>query len=264
MKKDLKLEKNEELIKNRLFILILLIAYPAYILHSFVISPIYTMVYSNIVYNGTWVPLALDLLLVIIDIAVIFFLAAMVIYGLCRLPEQAMRSSIIIAILAPLFKNALKMIISPFIDGIPSLGQLFLDIYSLAVSCVLEMLQIAAIVFISYKFIKIYKERKLIIDKAAERLGKENVPSTSLLPFEKAYSKQNPLQVSALISGITVSAIRVVMLLIHDLNTGFVLTNISAVLMFFGSYILEIIVGLLGYLFMLYLFISIDSRLNNN
>lgn len=246
-------------LKKRLFLMVLLAVYPICILQSCVLSPIYTITDSNVSYDI--LPIVLKYLGIVIDIFNIFFSLSIVIYGLIRYSLSEIRSTFIMVIAAPLLKNLLKLLLSPIVDGKPSVEFFLMDMYSLGLSAVLEIIQLLVIIYVVYKFvIAKYKEKVARINKAADRLGKDKIPSTAILPFEGMLDIKNPLQFGALISSIIVVAVRVIMLVIHDINMKWFPADINNALIFFGGYIIEIVVGLLGYFLMIYVFISIGAN----
>ena len=255
MNNSVVLNERDLKLKKRLFSIILYIAYPAYILHSCIVSPLYTITDSNVAYKGI-LSLSFRFLYEVIDLFVIFLSLAVMIYGLCRLGGRKMRSVIALAMVAPVFKYLLKIIVSPFVDGFVDIDQFFMDIYTLAISGGLEILQLAVIVLLSYIGIKKYRERADAISKAYERLSDKSKVNygESLLPFEKIVGIKNPLQKGALISAVIILAIRIVMHVINDLATY---ANIVFNMLFFLPYILSLVAGVLGYLLMLYVFINI-------
>ena len=255
MKNNVVLNERDLKLKKRLFSVILYIIYPAYILHSCVISPLYTITDSNVAYKGI-ISLLLRFVYEVIDLFVIFLSLSVIIYGLCRLGLKNMRSSITVALLAPVFKYVLKIIVSPFIDGFVDLDQFMMDMYTLAISGGLEILQLTVILLLSYIGIKKYRERAEILSKAYDRLSDKSKVrySEELLPFEKIVGMKNPLQRSAIISAAIVFAFRIAMHVINDLSTY---ANIVFNMLFFLPYILSLAAGVLGYLLMLYVFINI-------
>ena len=258
MKNNVVLNERDLKLKKRLFSVILYIIYPAYILHSCVISPLYTITDSNVAYKGI-ISLSLRFVYEVIDLFVIFLSLSVIIYGLCRLGLKNMRSSITVALLAPVFKYVLKIIVSPFIDGFVDLDQFMMDMYTLAISGGLEILQLTVILLLSYIGIKKYREKRELIEKAYTKLSDKTkvVYNAELLPFEKIFGVNNPLQLGALISAIIVFVVRVIMHLVNDLATYY---NIVFNMLFFLPYILSLIVGVLGYLMMIYVFINIGLQ----
>ena len=81
-----------------------------------------------------------------------------------------------------------------------------------------------------------------------------------LIPFKKAISTKNPLQYGALVSGIIVMSVRLLMRLINDVRY---LTSITFDMLFFLPYILALLSGIVGYLLMIYTFISLEPNNKN-
>lgn len=237
MNKDISLNKQDAGLKRRLLFIALFIVYPACIINSCIVSPIHTITDSNVAYRV--LPLVFYFLGIIIDLFIIFISLATGIYGMYRLPVDKIRSLIILVLLAPVFKNTLKLVMSPIIDGMPTLNNFIVDIYSLAISGLLEVLQLAVVLFIAYKAIK--------------RRNKE----IASIPFEKILDLKNPLQFGAFISSAVICGIRVLMWLINDLSSIY---SPTINMVFFLPYILEIVGGIIGYGFVLYVFIIISSK----
>ena len=256
--KDIVLNERDGSLKKRLFYMILYIVYPAYILHSCIVSPLYTITDSNVVYKGI-LSLSLRFVYETIDLFVIFFSLAVMIYGLCRLGGKNMRSVIALALLAPLFKYILKIIVSPVVDGFIDIDQFFMDVYTLAISGGLEILQLTVIVLLSYVGIKKYRNRQDAMRKAYEKMDRKNKPEyeEKLLPFDKILGVKNPLQRGALISAIVVFTVRLLMHLISDLFRYY---NIVFNMLFFLPYILSLVAGILGYLLMIYVYLNVGAR----
>ncbi len=252
---DIVLSERDESLKKRLFYIMLYIAYPAYILHSCIVSPLYTITDSNVAYRGI-LSLSLRFLYETIDLFVIFFSLAVMIYGLCRLGGKNMRSVIALAMLAPVFKYILKIIVSPIVDGFVDIDQFFIDIYTLGISGGLEILQLTVIVLLSYIGIKKYRIRQEVMRKAYEKMGhnKDVEYKEDLLPFDKIFGVKNPLQRGAFIASIVVLTVRIAMYLISDL---FRFSNIVFNWLFFLPYILSLVASVLGYLLMIYVFMNV-------
>lgn len=250
-------------LKNKLLKIILLTVYPLYIAHSLIVSPLFTILYSNAAVPDIF-PVILYFLTVIIDIFVLWIMFSVVLYGLCHETLTGMKKIFILCILAPIFKYILKIIISPFIDGIPSIDTLLMDLYTIGVSCLAEIFVLLTVILLTYKSAQIYREKRSSILKTANKLGLENEPeSIRLIPFKKAYNKNNPLQRGAVISTVIITISRLLNLIISDINKGWQISGINQYIYFLSAYIIEIIVGVIGYFIMLYLFISIYSKIKN-
>lgn len=247
-------------LKNALFRAILFVVYPAYIIHSLVVSPVYTVLYSDVAINKI-IPVILYYFIVFIDIFVFLVSFSVMIYGLCHLSFKEMRSTFILALLAPLFKYVLKLAVSPFIDGIPSLDTLFLDIYSMGVSCLFEMLQFIVVILLIKNSARLYREKRITVLKAAEMLGEKEEPQNIILvPFNKLFSKNNPLQFGALVSAIVITGARIATLAISDIYRGWKISGINQYINFLSAYVVELTIGVIGYFLMLYIFIVIYSK----
>ena len=236
MNNETNVKKQDQDLKKRILFIILFVVYPAYILQACVISPLHTITDSDVAYKV--LPLVFYFLGIIVDIAVIYITLAVLIYGMYRIDIYSFRSVMILSLVSPAFKNFLKLIISPLIDGVPTFNSFIVDIYSLAVSSLLEILQLAAVVFIAYRIIEIRKDDKPIT------------------PFVSLFDLKNPLLLCAFISALIISVIRLSMWIINDLAYY----SSSVNMLFFLPYVLEIIGGVCGYLFIVYILISLSSR----
>ena len=253
---DVTLNARDLNLRKKLYSAILFAIYPAYILNACVVAPLYTVTDSNVAYIDL-IPLIFYFLGIVIDLFAIFFSLAVVFYGLHRLSFKNLRSVIILVAAAPFFKNVLKLIVSPFVDGVLNMNLLIMDSYTLGMSSVLEVLQLAIIVFLAYKPIKAHREKKVAVDKALGVLGKDKVPEMELIPFKKIFNLKNPLQRGAFIASAVVTLARIVMHLINDL---WMISSVSLSMMFFLPYVLAIVGGAAGYLLIIYVLISISLK----
>ncbi len=248
----------DERLKKRLLLVILCLAYPAYAVHSCITSPFYTVFDSNV--ETTSIALVFYALNLIIDLFVFFLSYGVVIYGMYRLSLKKISTTFWFAMLSPVFKYILKLIVTPIVDGFISIDQFLMDIYSIGISAVLEILQFLIIIFVTKKYIDKYKSLMEIINKAAARVGDENMPDYSPIPFKKLIDLKNPLQKSAFTTGAIITGIRILMLLINDFSMSSSIVGITNWAVFIGAYVLEIAVGFIGYFFMLYVFINLYSK----
>ena len=251
-------ELRDERLKKLLFRAILFIAYPAYLLHSCVTSPLYTMLYSDV--ETTDFALIFYALNILIDLFVFFLSYSVVIYGAYRLSLKKIRPTFWLAMLSPVFKYLLKLIVSPIVDGIVNLDQILMDLYSIGVSSVLEILQFLIIILIANRYIDKYKGVEAVVSKASSRVGTEGAPDLNILPFKKLFDLKNPLQRGAFTSALIVTFIRILMLVINDISKGLYIIDAWSFFILIGGYILEFVIGIFGYLFMLYIFITIGSK----
>lgn len=256
------LELKNERLKKRLFKIILFIAFPAYIIHSCVTSPLYTVFDSDVALKSY--SLIFYILNDLIDLFVFFLSYATIIYGIYRLSIKEIKSTFCLAVLAPLFKYALKLAVSPIVDGILDFDQLLMGLYSFGISGALEIIQFLAVIFVSKSYIDRYKKMEAIVNKAAKTVApSDSTPDFSVLPFKKILSLKNPLQRGAIVSAVIVSAARLVRLLINDISKGIYAVDLGGYMILIGGYLLEIVIGIIGYMFMLYVFITLGMKDKN-
>lgn len=251
----------DNLISKRLFRTILFIIYPTYILHSLVISPAFTTLSSDAGVDRIF-PVALYFISVLIDIFAFFLAFAVIVYGVLNIPLKRMKSTLIIIFLAPLFKYLLKWFISFWIDGIPNIDNLVIDLYTLGISYVLETIQFALVLVASILIAKKYRNRCLMEQKKSALSQKTSDVDLSLMPFKKFISLKNPLQLGAIFSSLVIVAGRVYARLVNDLSYKYELTSINQYLSLLEPYVLVLIVGVIGYFFMLFVYMSLFSYQN--
>ena len=251
-----------ELLSKKLTRIILFFAYPASVLHSCLVSPIFTVLDSDASIERIF-PIILHYTIVLLDLFVFFLSYAVIIYGLCRLSFKTIRTAVILSFAAPVFKYLLKMLVSPFVDGIPTSDQFMQDLFSYIVSGTLELIQFVIVFAIAASIMKKYKLKQETLKKVSKRINAEGAYDLNVIPFNKIYDKENPLQRCALWATIVVTVARLISLAINDVNSGWILSEMNQInqyLVFFGAYIAELIIGIIGYFFMLYIFIHIYTK----
>ena len=251
-------ELQNEALKKRLLCIILFIAFPAYITHSCVTSPLFTYFYNNVALREF--SIIFDILNDLLDLFVFFLSYAVVIYGIYRLSLKDIKLTFYLSMLSPIFKYALKLIVSFIGYNKIDLNQLWMGLYSFGVSSVLEILQFLAIIFISKDYIEKHKQMETVVSKASKTVGDTSRTDIYAIPFKKILSFENPLQRGAFISAVVVSALRLIMLAINDISKGIYAVDFGGYMLLIGGYLLELIIGIIGYTFMLYIFITLASK----
>jgi hypothetical protein len=251
-------ELRDEALKKKLLKIIIFIGLPAYILHSCVTSPLYTIFASDVAL--TEYSIIFDALNDLLDLFVFFLSYAVVLYGIYRLSLKEIRPTFYLAMLLPIIKYVLKLAVSPIVDGAIKPNDLLMGLFSFGISGAFEILQFLLIIFISKSYIDKYKQMETVVAKASKTVGNESAPDMSVLPFKKMFSIENPLQRGAIVSGAVVSTFRLVMLAINDISKGIYATDLGGYLLIIGGYILELVIGVMGYMLMLYVFITIGTK----
>lgn len=250
----------DEALARRLLKIILFVAFPAYIVHSCVTSPLFTFFYNDVGLRDF--AIIFNILNGIIDLFVFFLSYAVVIYGLYRLSLDKIKHTFYLSLFAPAFKYALKLIVSIVGYSKIDINQILEGLYSFGISCTLEMLQFLAIIFISKSYIDKYKQMENIANKASRVSGASSAADLSVVPFKRILSIKNPLQRGALVSACVVSALRIVMLAINDTSKGIYAVDFVGYMILIGGYLLELVIGVIGYMFMLYLYITLATKDN--
>ena len=251
---------NDAALAKRLFKIILFFVYPAYIVHSCITSQLFTDFNNNVQLRDF--SIIFDILNDLIDLSVFFLSYAVIIYGIYRLSFKQIRSTFYLAMLSPVFKYTLKLIISFVGYNRIVLNDFWMAIYSFGISGTLEIAQFLLVIFISKGYIEKYKQMEKVYSKASKLAGSEGADEISAVPFKRLVSLKNPLQRGAFVSAVVVSALRLVMLAINDITKGIYAVDLGGYLIIVGGYILEIIIGVIGYMFMLYLFITLTMKEN--
>lgn len=247
------------LLPKKLFKIILFTVYPAFILHSLVIAPLFTVCDSNVGIPES-VTVALYFLFVLIDILVFFISFSVIIYGICQIPPMDLKKVLILIALSPFFKYILKFIISPFIDGWPSVDTLTADIFTYAVSGVMEVLQYAVVMLFTVGAAKKYRsKRDTAIAAQNVSSGTKSMQFAPAIPYKGIFNFKNPLLFGALVSSLVIVVGRVASLAINDLSSNWKIVGINQYIDFFTPYVMEIVIGVAGYFLMLYVYILIHS-----
>ena len=98
-------------------------------------------------------------------------------------PGKEIKKAYAFVLVAPVFKYVLKLIVSPIVDGIVDLEQILMDLYSIGVSCVLEILQLWIIIYVARAYIDKQKSIQSVIAKASSRMGQGTQGSNPGLPY---------------------------------------------------------------------------------
>jgi hypothetical protein len=126
------------------------------------------------------------------------------------------------------------------------------DFVSIGIYFVFDLLTVAVVLtVIAYEFQK-YNSYLIEWKKVQRDLGNHQ-DAPILCPFEKLFSRANPLQVCALKVSILLSAVKIVSRIIFDVFYG-APTSISDLLIMIIYYLSDILIGVLVYAAMLWIF----------
>ena len=208
----------------------------------------YSIVANNIVYMNSFLMYTIEIGLQLLDIALYavafaFFAYAVFSYG----ARPSVPFFVSYAILNALRRIA-SLLLELFVSGAIGAD----DIWSTVVYFVLDLLLAFVVIAIALYESRHYEQYLTEWKKIRRDMGEDAMPP-ALCPFEKVFSKSNPLQVSALKIGILLSATKIISRVIFDLNYGAPLDIVDFLIMVI-YYLSDILIGVLVYAAMLAIF----------
>ncbi len=218
MSTDIKKESHiEQRTKKKLSRTLILSAAILFSLTSFVLAPIYTYVCSDIVFAVTVIPEIIDVLISILDIMAYAVCFSTIIYSFFKFSPKESVHLCVTYCAAVFLKYTANIIVTLISNGtIESADIIYVLIYF-----VLDLLLFTLVALFSGSFVKKYYKKKSITDKANSRLGIEtSTKREEIFNSGKIFSKQNPLQCSALASAVILSAARIFSRLRFDIYVG--------------------------------------------
>ena len=178
---------------------------------AFVLNPIYVSVASNIVTSVTLLPAFMELLIDSLDI-----IAFVIAYGLIIYSATTRCSSVAVKLCGIYIIACLVRRIATLIMSVSSISSE--DILSVVVYFLLEGIQAIVVTTLAISAAKAFHVKAAQMEKAARHLGDSSKYRD--LEFTCVYSKHNPLQLSALRTGIILSAVKIASRIIYDLSYG--------------------------------------------
>ena len=215
MKKNSIIKNKSMDVKSFNFNLIMIISCAViFSLIIFALTPLYVHVASDIVISVTFIPLAVELVLDILDILAFVICYSLIIYSAVTRHSAKTFTLCGIYISACLVRRIATLIMTFITDGVIG-GN---DILSVVVYFLLEAAQAVIVTAIASGAAKKYHKRAAEMEKAARRVGDSS--NYKNLEFTQVYSKNNPLQSSALKVGILLSAVKILTRVIYDISYG--------------------------------------------
>ena len=231
-------------------------------LFALVLAPLYLRSVNDIGFGFDYLADILDAAILICDLAAFLLAYAVTAYSIFNFSFKKTIPTMLIFSGMSIYKYGLNLVSAWFIyDGIPTTNaEIKLSLVSVISNTALEILQYAVIIFI---IMVIYTNRRpayALQKKQLEKLGKKFDLREKLFPFDSLYKSSNPLQKIALFSAVVVSAIQICQLLIFDIFIGGAPSGIFDVIWMLAYYIGALVLGVVGYLFMLLVMIKLDSH----
>ncbi len=188
--------------KFRPFILMTVFCAVMYIILQLILTPIYTVVLSDITLAMSILPTVIHTLLSLLEIFTFALCYSLVIYTMLVRGAKTAVALCGIYVAASVIRRMGALSVSFFMYGIIDKR----DIINVLIPVIIETAQIFSVLLISYLVLK--------NKKTASRSGSLNVE------FTKIFSKENPLMSSALASGILLSVVNIAMRIYSDIGYG--------------------------------------------
>lgn len=242
-------------IKKRIRTLLILSTLILFSLLSFILKPTYTFMCSDVIYSVTVWPEILEIIIDAIEVITYAISFAIIIYSIFRFSASGSRSLITTYCIIILLKYLIDTAVSFIFDGAVSLDDIvFVLIYFLFDAVILTI-----IVLCSARLIDSANARKNSIEKANTVLGIKNSSyDDSIFASNKFFSKSNPLQCSALIAGIVLSAAKIISRIRFDIYVG-APTSLSDAMWMVTYYISDILIALIVYAISVFMFSTLYS-----
>lgn len=184
--------------------------------YCFILAPLYTYMSSDIIFAVTVIPEILDFIMGVVDVVAYAICFSIITYSIFKLSFKASGSIMAVFCAAVFLKYSANLIVTLITDKTISYN----DIASVLLFFSLDVILMFIIASISNSIIKKYYEKRSIIAKASAQLGTPCENSTDTFLFKKTFSKDNPLQLSALIFSAIMSLVKISTRIIYDLFIG--------------------------------------------
>ena len=219
----------------------------------------YTYANTDIVLYTSVLPEILDALMDVTEIAVFAIGFGICMYA-CFHRASITQKLCLMGILsgAVIFRRVCDLSVSLIVFSVIGIE----DILDCVIYLILELILIWGIFLLIQSIASRYFKKTALLSKASALFDNDFTPTVTvkaLYPFPKIYSKENPMQVCALISGIVLSAVKVISRIIFDISYGAPegIQEILVMIVYYGS---DIVLGILYYIGVLFLLTRLFKR----
>ncbi len=225
------------------------------------LAPLYSRAVSDAGFGFDYLPDILDAAMLVVHLCSFFICYAITAYSIFTFSTEQTVPTILIFSGMTVYKYGLNLVAGWFIfDGIPTTSaEINLSVMSVVSNTMLELFQYAIAILIAYSIIKKVLPAYQLRLKQKEKLGEAATLRDCAFPFTSLLSTKNPLQKSALLIAIWVTAFRIVQLVIYDVFVGGIPSSLPDILWMLAYYLGTVILGALGYLLMLLILMKLDS-----
>lgn len=244
-------------LRNRLFTALTVWGLVFSLVFAFVLSPLITFANNDGTIN--YLPDILELAQWIFNLLTFFVCYALTVFAVYRFGASQYWVFILVFSLATVVKYLSNVVSAFFVFGVvPSGGELFEQTQIVVFNTSIELLQFAFIVISSVAIISRFKRLSEIAERGAKKIGIDYDSRSKVFPFKSLVSTKNPLQYSALIAALIVSAFMITNRLVYDFSMGLPVDLVDGLWMAAG-YISDILFGVIGYLIMIVIFNRCDT-----
>ena len=229
------------------------------IINSAILSPLYTVMNANVAVP-TWVLIAIDYLMDILDVIAFSVPYALIIFAALLLGKKTARYIVVLYSVFFFLQIPVKILMNIPVNGsIGSSEQIITDFIYLSVYFLLFMFQMTIVYLFAATDTKKYMRHLDLIKAKNEKKKKskvnvsEEVAAEFVFPFTNFYSYVNPLQRSALKMGILISAVKIFARILNDVSYGLP-TSAGEVLVMVIYYLSDVIYGIAAYVIAIMMF----------
>ncbi|MBO5416238.1 MAG: hypothetical protein J6A83_06375 [Clostridia bacterium] len=257
MNTDLKLNADITKRSRKRLLLTLIVASAVFFaLSSLILSPLYIYTCSDVVYATTALPEIIDIVIDIVDVAAYAVSFSIIIYSIFKFTLKKSIGLIFIYIASVALRYLANLIITTISDGAFSVDEVFYVLIYLT----LDLVLFGIVLILPSILIPSYYSKRAVIEKANAKLGKK-MPSVheELFATKKIFSAKNPLHISALVTGIILSLVKIATRVWFDLYIGAPSSAADAMWMV-AYYLSDILIALIVYAISLYIFAHFDAK----
>lgn len=245
----MKLDENKKALRKNLYLFTAVALAVIYSLNELVVSPVYTAVISNIMYDGSALIDILYYLRRLLDLVAVAAAYAVMIYGIYRFTLSDFKGSVGIFIGATLYKYALSVIVGWFNNGsVPTTWPI--DVFNLLLNSALEILQLVIVLAIVSGMIS----RHWRAVEYCKKIAREDI-IPEILPLKKLYGKENCLLRSVLASSLVILFRLLITQAVNDILT---IEKITDPWLMIVAYLASVVLGVICY-FVMYVTLNFCS-----
>lgn len=245
-----------ENIRKRLLITLLISSAAFLVLSSLILTPLYIQACSDVLYATTVIPELLEIVIDIVDVAAYSVCFATVIYSIFKFSFKRSVGLILLYCAYVFLKYLSNLVISSVVEGRFSPS----DVIYVLIYFALDIFIFSVILLISFTFVRKYYEKREVIEKANKTLGQRTATVyEELFAAKKFFSPKNPLHCSALLTGIILSAAKILSRIRYDIYIG-APTSLADAMWMVAYYVSDILIAVIVYVISTYMFVRFEEN----